>query len=166
MFDEAAQPYPERGLSAALIRKSIAFPWERAHARIGDIVMCASYVAITFTIVLMWLEDLEAARTYALLTGAVGLPTIDALHTATRGGSPGKLAKGLQVVDPDGQMPHYWRCVVRALTLWVPFVVWWPLPLVVVGWALTNRERRGLHDLAAGTTVVRGHVHSILRSAI
>lgn len=166
MFEHERDPYPERALSAALMRKSTAFTWERVHARIGDVVMCASYVAMTFTIVLMWFEDFEAARSYALSAGLIGFPIIDALHTATRGGSPGKLAKGQKVVDPDGGTPAPWRCVVRSLKLTVAFVVWWPLAVVVVGWALTNRERRGLHDLVAGTTVVRDHVRSILRSAI
>ena len=155
-----------RSLSAALMCKSLANLGERLLARFGDVILGAAFVAVVFSFLLMWLEDFEAARFFAQASAFVFLPALDAICTAERGGSPGKLSKGLQVVDPDGQVPNMLRCAVRSGTVIVAFMVWWPLPLVVLGWAATNRERRGLHDLLAGTTVVRSHAHAILRSAI
>ena len=43
--------------------------------------------------------------------------------------------------------------VVQTLALSV--FAWWPLVFVYVLSPFTNRERRGLHDVVAGTVVIR-----------
>lgn len=66
------------------------------------------------------------------------------LMTATTGGSLGHHAAGLQVVRLDRRPVGPWRGFVRTvlLCLFVPVLVW-------------DRDQRGLHDLAAGTALVR-----------
>lgn len=78
-----------------------------------------------------------------------------ALLTMTLGGSFGKLATRLRVVRVDGRAvpPEPLRAIVRAVlvALVIPPLVFRP-------------DRRGLHDLAAGTTTVPLHVYRSLRA--
>jgi uncharacterized RDD family membrane protein YckC len=84
--------------------------------------------------------------------------------TAWRGQTVGKIALGLQVVDAKtGAVPGWRQAFVRYIPLYVPGLV---LPAFGVRWGesvvgllllvsiLADRNRRGLHDKAAGTIVV------------
>ncbi|HEX3622503.1 MAG TPA: RDD family protein [Acidimicrobiales bacterium] len=79
--------------------------------------------------------------------------------TALWGQTAGKLAVGSRVVvEADGSVPG-WR---RSLLRWfvaegvgqIPYIGIW-ISLVVIGSLLFDSRRRGLHDKAAGTIVVR-----------
>ena len=63
------------------------------------------------------------------------------------GGTPGKLLLGVEVVDETG----HWLGIGRSL---LRFAVWCCLPLLAWAFVL-GANRRGLHDLIAGTYVVR-----------
>lgn len=60
------------------------------------------------------------------------------------GATPGQLALGLRVTPVRGRAPMLLRTVIRTalMLLVIPAVVW-------------NRDRQPLHDVAAGTAVVR-----------
>lgn len=64
--------------------------------------------------------------------------------TATLGASAGQRVRGLRVARLDGRPVGLWRALVRTalLCLLVPALIW-------------DRDRRGLHDKAVGTVVVR-----------
>jgi uncharacterized RDD family membrane protein YckC len=69
---------------------------------------------------------------------------------AVSGRTPGMALVGLQVVTKDGRAVAGTRAVVRTIVL--------PLSLILLAigilMILINRNRRGLHDLIAGTAVV------------
>ena len=79
--------------------------------------------------------------------------------TALWGQTPGKIAMGTRVVvDEDGTLPGWWRSAVR----WAVAGFGGRLPyvgpavsLAVMATVALDRRRRGLHDRAAGTVVVR-----------
>lgn len=68
------------------------------------------------------------------------------------GGSPGKLLFKIRVVDSRTLSPVTWRrALVRALA-WIPAYLPFCMGLAV---AVVHPERRGLHDLIAGTACLR-----------
>lgn len=64
--------------------------------------------------------------------------------TGLLGFTIGKRLLGLRVIDVDGHPPGLWRAAVRTALLCLV------LPALVM-----TDDKRGLHDLAAGTKVVR-----------
>lgn len=97
-----------------------------------------------------------AAVVAGIFFAASGAYTIP--QTAIWGQTIGKRITGLRVVARDGGLRVGWAA---ALWRWcLPSVVsfaWGVGSALSVGaylWALTNPERRGLHDMVAGTTVV------------
>jgi uncharacterized RDD family membrane protein YckC len=80
------------------------------------------------------------------------------LPVAVSGRTFGKLLLGLQVqrVDRPGVPPGFGRSTLRwavtSAAAALP-VVGIPAYLLVVGWVLVDRDRRGLHDRVAGTMV-------------
>jgi uncharacterized RDD family membrane protein YckC len=92
----------------------------------------------------------------------VGLVTVwlywgyEPLLTARWGHTVGKHLARVRVVNVSTEQgPSLRQSAVRALPillLGVPFL-WLAVPLTYV-WAMFNDDRRGLHDLAAGTRVV------------
>jgi uncharacterized RDD family membrane protein YckC len=72
------------------------------------------------------------------------------VSTALAGRTPMMLLAGLRIVARDGTPPRARQALLRTLCL--------PLSLPAFGagaaWMAVDRERRGLHDLVAGSTVV------------
>ena len=72
------------------------------------------------------------------------------IFLALSGQTPGQRLLGMRVIDSYGDAPSPLRAVVRVVSLW--------LSLVLFGlgclWIAFSREKRGLHDLLAGTWVV------------
>lgn len=121
---------------------------------------------------------------FLLLVLPVGV-YLFACEASSRHATVGKRVMGLRVVDEKSTgAPAPWRVLVRTIVKLLPweaahFFIWqtiatvsadslvfpaWVLvgliladviPLVYVGFVLFNRERRGPHDLAAGTRVIR-----------
>ena len=71
---------------------------------------------------------------------------------AALGGTPGKLAVGLRVVDEDGDFIGWGRAFVRNLIRPIDFLVLY-LTAAVSVW--TSRRRQRLGDRLAGTFVIR-----------
>ena len=104
--------------------------------------------------VLAFVVDSAAANGLAFLVlqsrGPAGLYVLGAfalevwLLTAFLGGSLGHLVCGLEVLRLDHRPVGLWRGLIRTglLCLLIPAAIW-------------DRDGRGLHDLAAGTVLVR-----------
>lgn len=104
--------------------------------------------------VLAFIVDSAAANGLALLVlqsrGPGGLYVVAAfalevwLLTAFLGGSLGHLICGLEVLRLDHRQVGLWRALIRTglLCLLLPAAIW-------------DRDGRGLHDVAAGTVLVR-----------
>ena len=82
-------------------------------------------------------------------------PIYEALWIGESGQTVRKRAVGIKVVrDERGGKPSYGAAVRRTFLVFAMGIV--PLLLFVVfPWALFNQRKQGLHDLAAGTIVVR-----------
>lgn len=73
---------------------------------------------------------------------------------SVKGGTPGKLALGLRIrmAGTDSNVPA-WRVFIREV---VGKSVLWPLTLGIGAYMIAfNKKKRGLHDIAAGTVVVK-----------
>jgi len=84
----------------------------------------------------------------------------NAVFVAWRGQTFGKMGAHAKVVrSTDGSRVGPGRAVVRAIVPMVGTVLPFPLgllvPITVYGWMLFTPKRQGLHDLAAGTVVIR-----------
>jgi uncharacterized RDD family membrane protein YckC len=85
---------------------------------------------------------------------------LEFVYISHRGATPGKTLKGMRIASlwSATGAPTQTQAFVRALvlqTLALSVVAWWPLVFLYVLSPFTNRDRRGLHDLVAGTIVVR-----------
>lgn len=86
---------------------------------------------------------------FVVLTTAVTL-----FFICVKGGTPGKLALGLRIrlANADAN-PPLWRAFVREV---VGKGFLWPLTLGIGAYMVAfNKKKRGLHDIAAGTVVVK-----------
>lgn len=76
------------------------------------------------------------------------------LFISRKGGTPGKLALGLRIrmAGTDSNVPA-WRVFIREI---IGKSVLWPLTLGIGAYMIAfNKKKRGLHDMAAGTIVVK-----------
>jgi uncharacterized RDD family membrane protein YckC len=71
----------------------------------------------------------------------------DVLFNGTFGATLGKMAVGAKIIGVDGSPLGYSRALLRSLA--VRFTI-----LVGFLWILARSDKRGLHDLLAGTRVV------------
>jgi uncharacterized RDD family membrane protein YckC len=95
--------------------------------------------------------DGGVAGAVALGIGAlVGLLYV-VIFLATSGQTPGLRLLGLRVIDGYGESPSLLRAIVRTLGLGVSLAAFG----LGVLWIGFSREKQGLHDLVAGTWVVR-----------
>jgi len=93
-----------------------------------------------------------AARALVHPLMALGIPVAQALAWSLLRGTPGMLLMGCVVLDEaTGRRLPIARSALRAVTLWLGLL---PLGLGSL-WILKDRRRRGWHDIAAGSVVVR-----------
>lgn len=97
----------------------------------------------------------------SLLLAGVGLVAFALIHgkfLIERGQTLGKMALGIKIVDMDGQIPTLTQYIKRYTVFFVPGQV----PIIGQLFALVNvlfifgKERRCIHDYAAGTRVILG----------
>jgi uncharacterized RDD family membrane protein YckC len=103
-------------------------------------------------------QDLQISAGWAGLLVVFGA-VYTIVPTALWGQTAGKLAVGTRVVvEADGSLPGWRRSVVRWFVSEgvgrVPYLGIW-ISLVVIGSIVLDPRRRGLHDKAAGTIVLR-----------
>jgi len=96
---------------------------------------------------------IEMLRILALPVGGVWVVAIMfymTIFTAASGQTPGKLAMDLRVFYADGHPPSLPRAALRSLI--------YILGIIPLGaglwWVFSNNQRRALHDIAAGTSVL------------
>jgi uncharacterized RDD family membrane protein YckC len=145
----------------ALIHEDdIAEPWRRL---VGFTIDWLILVMLTLVIVSALGIDmgegsaLRLPTSVRILQGFVGAAYY-IMFTVSRGQTPGKMLLGTRVVlQRTGQIPS----VVPSAVRWFVPGVWVFLPgvsiisVVIYGWLLFDTLRRGLHDKAARTVVVR-----------
>jgi uncharacterized RDD family membrane protein YckC len=102
-------------------------------------------IGIGLGIALAATHHTSAAGCSGAIMGIVVTVVYDALFTAARGQSPGKMAVGIMVVSEDGTRVTTGQAWGRAFAKLIPFAV-----LV----AFFNEERKGIHDSLAHTRVV------------
>ncbi len=107
------------------------------------------------------LQGLSSGR--MLVAFVVVVVLYEVLPVALRGATLGKAMLGLRVVRlRDWEQPSFFDAVLRALVLYAPLaipVVGLVVLVVVVVPVVLWPTRRGLHDLVAGTAVVRAPRH-------
>lgn len=94
-----------------------------------------------------WAATLVIANSFFAgeqLAPLVVFAVIHIIFIPTIGGSPGHRIAGLRLQAAGGGWTGLWRPIVRSalLILVIPAVIW-------------NKDNRGLHDLVAGTVLVR-----------
>lgn len=156
--EQVAHRWPRTASSIAGPRVPTLF--ERLDARFVDAVLGAGVVGVVFALALLWTGDLAAAQLYAPLSAIVVLPSLEAACVLYRGATPGKTLKRMRVASLSSATgaPTYTQTLVRAAVLQsfaLSLFLWWPLVIVYALTVFTNRDRRGLHDIVAGTVVIR-----------
>ena len=140
------------------MRARAAGPGVRATARVVDVVL----VMLPAWLVLapLLLVVLPNARTTTVVTAVLAWAVVvgyEAWFTTVSGQTIGKRALGIRVVlvggtEPPGLGASVVRAALPVLMGVVTFGVAWIVPYL---WVIWDRDRRGLHDRAAGTEVIR-----------
>ena len=138
--------------SARPVAQPAALGW-RLLALTYDCLPMIPLVMIT-SAVFLWMNDgrtVEQSPSLGVLELVAMWLLAGAYFTASwrRGGQTvGMRPWRLMVLAADGK-PARWGA------LWLRYLVAWLTPVICLLWTLVDAERRGLHDLAAGTMFVR-----------
>lgn len=97
------------------------------------------------------------AGAVALGIGALVVFLYAVIFLSLRGQTPGQKILGVRVIDAYGEPPSLGRSLLRALALALS-VGLFGLGILWIGF---SREKRGLHDLLAGTWVVRAPARAL-----
>jgi uncharacterized RDD family membrane protein YckC len=147
---------------APLARRMVAF--------VIDIVLIYIPVSLIFLVVLkIGRPDIFAKWMLSSAAGDLSTPPFPTIYDAllnvlifggiilymacfvyAHGRTPGKSLLRLRVVDENGDQPNALKSLIRALVLSASVCLFY-LPLL---YAFVHPQRRALHDLAAGTSVV------------
>jgi len=117
-------------------------------------VLCIALL-VGFAWLVLWVLAIASLGLLSPLLLILGL--IPALyHTLAIGGprsaTPGMWLTGVEVRSWTGERPSYLQAFVQTILFYVTVYPTWSLVLVV---ALFNERRRTLHDILAGTVVIR-----------
>jgi uncharacterized RDD family membrane protein YckC len=129
--------------------------WIRALALVLDFLVFA-FVQITFSVGAGRVfgaavdDDLSYQSAVLFFTLLFTLLYTSAMH-ATAGQTIGKMLAGVRVVDGEGEPPRFGTAVLRYVGYYASFFTF-TLGFVMAG---LRRDKRALHDLIAGTWVVR-----------
>lgn len=135
----------------------LASPWRRFGGGMVDFLLWA---AVWLGLVWLVVSAGEVTRLMdSLLWAVVGLGVLGTLgslvltagFTHWFGGTIGKLVFGMEVVDEQGKRLSFWRVIwrewfgkmVSGMALWLGFI-----------WIFIDKDRRGWHDMMAGSKVV------------
>ena len=155
----SALPLGERDRHADTVTANL---WRRIGARIVDVVI----VVTTAFVVALVIGAPEPASVWASVVVLAAIAAYEATATRGWGATPGKAWLGLAVTTVSGDRPGWWRGFLRAALLWgglsvAFFIVGWVEAVVLaaavalfVGPVVLRADRRGPHDLVAGTMVV------------
>lgn len=154
-MDAALRRTPPAALPESV---AIAGLLRRLFARVIDALLTLiTLVAVFFGVLLP--SDSETAALPALVTvlfvAAVGIPAVETFCVSRFGATPGKKIVGIRVVATSGERPGPRRSLLRSVAVFGPYMVFPLLMFVPLAWIAFEPHRRGLHDLLAGTVVVR-----------
>jgi uncharacterized RDD family membrane protein YckC len=143
--------------------------WRRVGATVLDAFIVvplalAAGLALGVDVDRLWSESATASDRWLSTAGSflVALLYFPAIMRATDGRTLGKMATRIRVVRTDERPMSFvratWREVVvkQALALLPSFL--WILALLDDLWPLWDRENRAVHDMLAGTRVVRSDI--------
>jgi uncharacterized RDD family membrane protein YckC len=150
----------EREWHSPIVDDEIAEPWRRL---VGFVIDWMILVMIALILVGVLQVDLGAGDALRLPTSVRIVQGLLAAayyigFTVSRGQTPGKMLIGTRVVmERTGQIPNLGpsvlRWVVPGIFVFLPGVS--VVAAVIYGWLVFDSRRRGLHDKAAKTVVVR-----------
>jgi uncharacterized RDD family membrane protein YckC len=149
-----------------LVNLVFATFWRRLSAGLIDLAIfvligCLAFLlAVIADLILKAQSNTDLISTIFLLS----LPVLDYLYqslmtTSRWGGTLGELACGIQVTTRAGQRPGFGRISGRYLAKgisWLPLGLGFPVQLF-------TPKRQALHDLIAGTVVIRRHADAMVR---
>jgi uncharacterized RDD family membrane protein YckC len=129
--------------------------WIRAVAFVIDaIILAAVFLVIAFFLTTSY-EETGPARNAAILQSVITVLYLAAFWASPMQGTFGQIMCGLQIVDEiDGKRISFMRALGRALALLLSGLLFGIGYLMV---AFTERKR-GLHDMMAGTCVMKNFV--------
>lgn len=118
-----------------------------------DLMCIGLLVALTW--IAFWVLAIASLGLLSPLLLILGLIPI-LYHTLTIGGpqsaTPGMRVTGVEVRSWTGERPSYLQAFVQTILFYVTVYPTWSLVLLI---ALFDRRRRTLHDMLAGTLVIR-----------
>lgn len=133
---------------------------QRIGGALVDGLLTSMVVVVPLILGIVKVDDFQRALPpfWAVLLSVFGA-ACTIVPTAVWGQTLGKLAVGSRVVaEADGTLPGWRRSTIRwalpGLAGRLPYIGLW-VSLVILGSLVLDPRRRGLHDKAAGTIVVR-----------
>ena len=125
----------------------------RVFAYCVDLLCIGLLIALAWMVfVMLAIASLGLLSPLLLILGLI--PVL--YHTLTIGGprcaTPGMRLTGVEVRSWTGERPSYLQAFVQTILFYVTVYPTWSLVLLI---ALIDRRRRTLHDMLAGTLVVR-----------
>lgn len=138
------------GSYAGPVSRLIAFALDTVVVTVTYTVVVAGFVYLVRLLTSISLDS-ERAQGLGWTVGIIAWAFVYSVTTlAIAGRTPGKALVGLRVVERDGSPLLVHAALIRTLTLPLTFLT---LGIGFVG-VVIGRERRALHDVWAGTTVV------------
>ncbi len=138
----------------ALAKTELAYApyWRRAVAYVIDwVLLWAVWLLIAIGVFSVAPNDLQTIANIGPVFGAIAWAYFALLESSPARGTLGKVAFDLIVADVHGDPIGFWRASARyylKILCWLTLGVGWLMP------AFTPRKQ-GLHDLIAGTLVLR-----------
>ncbi len=125
----------------------------RVFAYCVDLLCIGLLIALAW--IVFWMLAIASLGLLSPLLLILGLVPV-LYHTLTIGGprsaTPGMRLTGVEVRSWTGERPSYLQAFVQTILFYVTVYPTWSLVLLI---ALLNRRRRMLHDMLAGTLVIR-----------
>ncbi len=131
----------------------------RVFAYLIDVVCIGLLIALAW--VVFWMLAIASLGLLSPLLLILGLIPV-LYHTLTIGGpyaaTPGMRLTALEVRSWTGERPGYLQAFVQTILFYVTVYPTWSLVLLI---ALLDRRHRTLHDMIAGTLVIRRFPHPV-----
>jgi len=140
------EPFAAPGYYRGILARRVFAYWV-------DLFCIALLVALAWLV--LWLLAIASLGLLSPLLLLLGLIPV-LYHTLSIGGphsaTPGMRLTGVEVRSWTGERPSYLQAFVQTILFYVTVYPTWSLVLLV---ALFNERRRTLHDILAGTLVIR-----------
>ena len=143
---EPPEPFAAPGYFQGVLARRVFAYWV-------DLLCIGLLIALTWMV--FWMLAIASLGLLSPLLLILGLIPV-LYHTLTIGGprsaTPGMRLTGVEVRSWTGERPGYLQAFVQTILFYVTVYPTWSLVLLI---ALVDRRRRTLHDMLAGTLVIR-----------